>query len=112
MKDGDRRPLTKGALLKVWEGYFKELLNRGRSNSKLELPCCGEGEVEVVEMTDKVHTALKRMNKGRAPGILFLRMAAWLPGSYHFLERGCAADAVPLYQYNGIRFVDLRRMTG
>ena len=44
--------------------------------------------------------------------VLLLRMAAWLLGSYHFLERGCAADAVSLYQCTGIHFTDLRRITG
>jgi len=38
--------------------------------------------------------------------------AARLSGSYHLLERGCAADAVPLYQYTGGHFADHGRMTG
>ena len=39
-------------------------------------------------------------------------IAARLLGSYHLLERGCAADAVPLYQYTGGHFADHGRMTG
>ena len=58
------------AVLEVWEGYFKELLNQEGSNGKLELVCYVEGEVELVEiMEEDVRTALKRMKKGRAPGI-------------------------------------------
>ena len=38
-----------------------------------------------------------QVEKTQNPGVvLFLRMTAWLPGSYHFLECGCAADTVPL----------------
>ena len=33
------------AALKVWKGYFKELLNRGGSNGELELPYHVEGKV-------------------------------------------------------------------
>ena len=38
--------------------------------------------------------------------------AAWLSGSYHLLERGCAADAVPVYQCTGGNFADHGRITG
>ena len=56
-------------LLKVWEGYFKELLNWGGSNGELELSRYVEGKVELVEITEKeVWIVLKRM-KGRASGI-------------------------------------------
>ena len=37
--DGGGRLMTeKGAVLKVWGGYFKELLNRERSNGEMKLP--------------------------------------------------------------------------
>ena len=56
--------------MKVWEGHFKELLNREGSNWKLELQCYVVGKVEMVEITEEdVQTALNRMKKGRAPGI-------------------------------------------
>ena len=38
IKDGGGRLVTeRGAVLKVWEGYFNELWNRGGSNGELEL---------------------------------------------------------------------------
>ena len=56
--------------MKVCEGYFKEPLNREGSNSELELPCYVEGKGEMVEITEEeVWMALKRMKKGRVPGI-------------------------------------------
>ena len=48
----------------------------------------------------------------RLSAVLFLHMAAWLPGSYHLLEHSRATDAVPLYQHTGTHFANLRRMTG
>jgi len=60
----------RGAVLKVWEGYFKNLLNRKGSNGELELPCFVDRKVELVEITEKeVWMTLKTMKKGRAPGI-------------------------------------------
>ena len=38
--------------MKVWEGYFKKLLNQGGSNGELELPYYVEGEVERMVITD------------------------------------------------------------
>jgi len=71
IKDVGRRIVTaRGAILKVWVGYFKELLNREGSSGELELPCYVQGKVELVEITeDDMWTALRRMKKGRVPGI-------------------------------------------
>ena len=71
IKDGGRRLVTeRGAVLKVWERYFKELLNREGSSSELELPYFVEGKVELVEITEEeVQMALKRTKKRRAPCI-------------------------------------------
>ena len=58
------------AVLKVWESYFKEVLNQEGNNNDLELPSYVEGKVEVTDITDKeTQTGMKRMKKGRAPGI-------------------------------------------
>ena len=60
----------RGAVLKVWEGYFKELLNQEESYSELDLPRYGAGKVDLVKITEEeVRTALKTMKKERAPGI-------------------------------------------
>ena len=69
IKDGGGRLVTeRGAVLKMWEGYFKELLNWEGSNGELELPCYVEGKVDLVEITEEeVQTALKRTKKGRVP---------------------------------------------
>ena len=40
------------AVLKVWESYFKEVLNQERNNIDLELPSCVEGKVELSDITD------------------------------------------------------------
>ena len=54
----------------MWEGYFKELLYQEGNNGELKLLCSVERKVELVEITEEeVQTALKRMKKGRAPGI-------------------------------------------
>ena len=54
-------------MLKVWESYFKELLNQERNNNDLELPSYVEGKVELTDITDiEMQTGMK---KGRAPGI-------------------------------------------
>jgi len=37
--------------LKVWEGYFGELLIWGGGGGELELACYVEGKVELVEIT-------------------------------------------------------------
>ena len=60
----------RGAVLKVWEGYFKKLLNREGNNGELEQLCFVDGKVELVDITEmEVRMTLKRMKKGRAPGI-------------------------------------------
>ena len=52
--------------MKMWEGYFKELLNWEGSNGELELPCYVEGKVEFVEITEEdVWTAFK-VRKGKS----------------------------------------------
>ncbi len=56
--------------MKVWEGYFKERLNWRGSNGELELPCYVKGKEELVEITEEeVWMPLKRIKKGRVPGI-------------------------------------------
>ena len=49
------------------------------------------------------------------PKLFFLGYLAQSWTGHHsdyFLEHSCATDAVPLYQYTGTHFADLRRMTG
>ena len=59
-----------GVVLKVWEGYFKEPLSWKGSNGELERSCYAAGKVELVEITEEeAQMALKRMKKGRMPGI-------------------------------------------
>ena len=63
------------AVLKVWESYFKELLNQERNNNDLELPSYVEGKVELTDITDtEMQTGMKGMKKGRAPGIDEMRV--------------------------------------
>ena len=57
-------------MLKVWESYFKELLNQEGNNSDLELPSYVQGKVELTDIKDtEMETGMKGMKKGRAPGI-------------------------------------------
>ena len=71
MKDRNGKLVTEqDAVLKVWESYFKELLNQERNNNDLELPSYVEGEMELTDITDtEMQTGMKGMKKGRAPGI-------------------------------------------
>ena len=71
IKDRNGKLVTEQeALLKVWESYFKELLNQERNNNDLELPSYVEGKVELTDITDtEMLTGMKGMKKGRAPGI-------------------------------------------
>ena len=71
MKDRNGKLVTEQeAVLKVWESYFKELLNQERNNNDLELPSYVEGKVELSDITDtEMQTGMKGMKKGRAPGI-------------------------------------------
>ena len=71
MKDRNGKLVTEQeAVLKVWESYFKELLNQERNNNDLELPSYVERKVELTDITDiEVQTGMKGMKKGRAPGI-------------------------------------------
>ena len=63
------------AVLKVWESYFKELLNQERNNNDLELPSYVEGKMELADITDtEMQTGMKGMKKGRAPGIDEMRV--------------------------------------
>ena len=68
VKDRNGKLVTKQeAVLKVWESYFKELLNQERNNNDLELPSYVEGKVVLSDITDtEMQTGMK---KGRAPGI-------------------------------------------
>ena len=71
MKDRNGKLVTEQeAVLKVWESYFKELLNQERNNNDLELPSYVEEKVELSDITDtEMQTGMKGMKKGRAPGI-------------------------------------------
>ena len=71
IKDRNGKLVTKQeAVLKVWESYSKEILNQEGNNNDLELPSYIEGEVEVTDIADtEMQTGMKRMKKGRAPGI-------------------------------------------
>ena len=71
MKDRNGKLVTEQeAMLKVWESYFKELLNQERNNNDLELPSYVEGKVELSDNTDtEMQTGMKGMKKGRAPNI-------------------------------------------
>ena len=73
MKDRNGKLVTEQeAVLKVWESYFKELLNQEINNNDLELPSYVEGKVELSDITDtEMQTGMK---KGRAPGIDEMRV--------------------------------------
>ena len=70
VKDKNEEVVTdRKEVLKVWEEYFKELLNQ-RENSELELPSAVEGQVKLEEIGDaEVERAMKKMNRGRATGV-------------------------------------------
>ena len=71
MKDRNGKLVTEQeAVLKVWESYFKELLNQERNNNDLELQSYLEGKVELTYIMDtEMQIGMKGMKKGRAPGI-------------------------------------------
>ena len=53
IKDRNGKLVTEQeAVLKVWESYFKELLNQEGNNNGLELPSYVDGKVEVTDITD------------------------------------------------------------
>ena len=76
MKDRNGKLVTEQeAVLKVWESYFKELLNQERNNNDLELPSYVERKVELTDIMDiEMQTGMKGMKKGRAPGIDEMRV--------------------------------------
>ena len=76
MKDRNGKLVTEQeAVLKVWESYFKELLNQDRNNNDLELRSYVEGKVELTDITDtEMQSGMKWMKKGRAPGIDEMRV--------------------------------------
>ena len=56
-------------VLKVWESYSKELLNKEGHNNDEELPMDVEGKEKLTGITDtEMQTGMKGMKKGRAPG--------------------------------------------
>ena len=76
MKDRNGKLVTEQeAVLKVWESYFKELLNQERNNNDLELRSYVEGKVELSNITDtEMQIRMKGMKKGRTPGIDEMRV--------------------------------------
>ena len=68
IKDRNEKLVTEQeAVLKVWESYFKELLNQEGNNNNMELPLYVERKVELTYITDReMQTGMK---EGRAPGI-------------------------------------------
>ena len=57
------------AVLRVWETYFKELLNK-TEDSEMELPGSVREKTEMVEITDtEMMAAMKKMKKGKATGL-------------------------------------------
>ena len=76
IKDRNGKLVTEQeAVLKVWESYFKELLNQDINNNDLKLPSYVEGKVELTNITDtEMQTRMKGMKKGRAPGIDEMRV--------------------------------------
>ena len=76
IKDRNGKLVTEQeAVLKVWESYFKELLNQDINNNDLKLPSYVEGKVELTTITDtEMQTGMKGMKKGRAPGIDEMRV--------------------------------------
>ena len=65
IKDRNGKLVTEQeAVLKVWESYFKELLNQEGNNNDLELPLYVEGKVEFTDITDtEMQTGMKGMKK-------------------------------------------------
>ena len=55
INDGKEKLVTEGAALKVWEGYFKELLNRGGNIGEPEFPGYVEGKVELMKIVEEMH---------------------------------------------------------
>ena len=53
IKDGNGKLVTQQEeVLKVWESYFKELLNQEGNNNGLELPSYMKEKVELTDITD------------------------------------------------------------
>ena len=68
------------AVLKVWESYFKELLNQERNNNDMELPSYVDGKVELTDITNTVmQTRMKGMKKGITPGSDEMRLEMVMP---------------------------------
>ena len=64
MKDRNGKLVTEQeAVLKVWDSYFKELLNQKRNNNDLELQLYVERKVELTDITDiEIQTGMKKGN--------------------------------------------------
>ena len=53
IKDRNGKLVTEQeAVLKVWESFFKELLNQEGNNNDLQLPSYVQGKGEVTDITD------------------------------------------------------------
>ena len=70
IKDKDGKLVTdKEEVLRVWEEYFKDLLNQGVGR-ELELPSAVRGRVEVKDITYlEVKAAIGKMKRGKAVGV-------------------------------------------
>ena len=70
VKDKDGRLVTeKEAVLRVWEEYFKDLLNQG-AGCELELPSAVLGQVEIQNISSvELKAALSKMKRGKAVGV-------------------------------------------
>ena len=70
IKDNNGRLITESkAVLRIWAGNFKELLNGNGAASCLELPSAVRRDVEVEEIgQEEMQTAMHNLKKGKATG--------------------------------------------
>ena len=69
IKDQDGKLVTdREEVLRIWESYFRELLNQG-GGTDLELPSAVRGKIEVVKISEmEVEGALGKMKRDKAAG--------------------------------------------